>query len=253
MSEIKTAAELELMRTGGQKLHMIREKLLEEIKVGVEPLQIDALAKKLIQESGATPSFVTVGDYKWATCICVNDAVVHGIPTTKSLVWGDVVSLDVGLLYQGFHTDTSWTKIVRSLKLVVPSETEKFVKIGEIALEKAILEAKPGNRVGHISKAIQEIVEGAGYSVVKTLVGHGVGRQLHESPHIPGLLTQPLERTPELKTGMVLAIEVIYNMGGPEIVYKNDDGWTLATADGSLSGLYEQTVAVTPTGPIVLT
>jgi len=122
-----------------------------------------------------------------------------------------------------------------------------------LALKKAIVQVKPGNRIGHISHAIQETVENAGYSVVKTLVGHGIGNNLHESPYIPGILTKSIAKTPEIKVGMALAIEVIYNMGKPQIVYKNDDNWTLATADGSLSGLFEETVLVTDKGSQVLT
>lgn len=250
---VKSAAELEMMAEGGKKLAKIRDHLLEELRVGAVPLQIDNLAKKLIADEGGTPSFMTVKDYQWATCININDMVVHGIPTLEPLKEGDVVGLDVGLLYKGFHTDTSWTKIVQSSKFKVQSEVGNFLKTGEEALEKAIAQTKPGNRVGQISKAIQDTVEQAGYSVVRSLVGHGVGKALHEGPQVPGVLTRPINRTPELVPGMVLAIEVIYNMGRAEILYKNEDGWTLVTADGSISGLFEQTVEISETGPIVLT
>lgn len=252
---LKTAKEIELMREGGKKLHDIREELLRHIKIGKTPLEIDQLAKKMIAKSGGTPSFMTVNDYQYATCIAVNDVVVHGIPTKEPFVPGDVVGLDVGLLYKGFHTDTSWSIQLVGERVGEPTSKEvaKFLKTGEEALRKAIQQAKPGNRIGHISKAIQDEVEASGYSVVRSLVGHGVGRELHESPQIPGLLTKSLTRTPELKVGMVIAIEVIYNMGSPEIGYKNDDGWTLSTIDGQLSGLFEQTMAILPKGPIILT
>lgn len=253
MSLIKTAADLALMQEGGQKLHDIREKLLDQIKVGAIPLEIDDLAKRLIKEAGGAPSFMTVNGYKWATCISVNDGVVHGIPTKVPLKPGDRVGLDVGFLYQGFHTDTSWSVYLDSFDEQKNRQIHKFLQVGETALKKAIQAACFGNRIGHISKAIQDTVEGAGYSVVKSLVGHGVGTTLHEAPQVPGLITKPLEKTPLLQAGMVLAIEVIYNMGKPEIVHAGSDGWTLATADGSLSGLFEQTVAVTDNGPLQLT
>lgn len=265
MNQVKSPSELKKMREGGKKLGAIRDQLLEKIAPGVTPLEIEKLAQLLIRKAGGTPSFMIVNGYKWATCISVNDGVVHGIPTKVPFSSGDVVGIDVGLLYQGLHTDTSWTILVQNQnshpkdgqplaeKLKNQNEIEKFVKSGEIALKKAIDQAKPGNRVGHISQAIAETVEGAGYSVVRSLVGHGVGRVLHEPPQIPGILTQSIEKTPPLLPGMVIAIEVIYNMGRPEITYKNTDGWSLVTADGSLSGLFEHTVAITAEGPIVLT
>ncbi|MEK7166760.1 MAG: type I methionyl aminopeptidase [Patescibacteria group bacterium] len=253
MTHIKTASEIEVMRDGGKKLAKIRDRLLKELKPGSVPLQIDNLAKKLIAEAGGSPSFVTVGDYQWATCISVNDGVVHGIPTDKPFNEGDAVGLDVGLFYQGFHTDTSWSKLVGSRQEERSREKEKFLQVGEEALDKAISQAKPGNRIGHISQAIQTTIEGAGYSVVRSLVGHGVGSNLHEPPQVPGVLTKRIEKTPPLFKGMVLAIEVIYNKGKPDIVYKNNDGWTLVTADGSLSGLFEQTVLITQNEPSILT
>lgn len=240
---------------GGKILRRIKKQLINEIKVNAVPLQIDNLAKELIKEAGGYPSFMTVRGYKWATCICVNDEVVHGIPDNEPFKEGDVVGLDIGLLYQGWHTDTSTTKW---LKPQIPNskfqkETEMFIKTGKTALKRAIGQAKAGNRVGHISRAIQDTVEEAGYSVVKTLVGHGIGKKLHEAPHIPGILAGSVAKTPEIKNGMALAIEVIYNMGKPEIIYKNADGWTLGTLDKSISGLFEETVLVTGKEPIVLT
>ena len=254
MSLVTNVDDIVRLKTGGKKLAEIRDRLLKELIPGAVPLQIDHLAKELIAKAGGSPSFMTVKDYKWATCISTNDGGVHGIPTTEPLNQGDIVGLDVGMLYEGWHTDTSWTKIVaKNSEFKASREIEDFLKTGESALKKAINEAKPGNRIGHISQAIQKTVEGAGYSVVRSLAGHGVGRQLHESPQIPGVLSHSIAKTPELVAGMVIAIEVIYNMGGPEIVYKNNDGWSLATADGSLSGLFEQTILVDTDGPIVLT
>ena len=256
----KTEEEIRIMTEGGKRLGTILKKLLAEVKIGVAPLQIDALAQKLIQEAEGSPSFTTVRDYKWATCINVNDVVVHGIPTNVPFVESDVVGVDVGLFYKEYHTDTAWTVFVRKQKTEDGGpiaedrkQREKFLKIGEEALWKAINQARVGKRIGDISEAIQKTVEGAGYSVVKNLVGHGVGKKLHESPQIPGIVTRPIEKTLPFEKGMVIAIEVIYNEGQPEIVYKNTDGWTLVTSDGSLSGVFEHTLVITEKEPIVLT
>jgi methionyl aminopeptidase len=253
MSVLKKQVDIDIIIAGGKILHEIKQKLIAEIQVGKVPLHVDNLAKKLIKDAGGSPSFMTVGDYKWATCISVNDEVVHGVPDLDTFQEGDVVGLDVGMEYKGWHTDTSYSIRIKNQKSKIKDNIDKFLDIGQLALKKAIAQARPGNRIGHISKTIQDIVEGSGYSVVKTLVGHGIGRELHEAPHIPGILTKKIEKTPLIEIGMALAIEVIYNMGRPEIVYKNDDGWTLATDDGSISGLFEETVLVTQKEPVILT
>ncbi len=241
------------MKEGGEKLGMILEQLVEFAGVGVSLLDIDKKADELIAVSGGTASFKTVKGYKWATCECVNDVVVHGIPTSYILVDGDVLTIDIGLVYKGFHTDTAWTKIVYSPESIVDGKKEKFLNTGKLALERAIEQVKVGNRVGHISKVVQETIEGAGYSIVKSLVGHGVGRELHEEPQIPNYQRGAIENTPLLKEGMTIAIEPIYAMGKGEIVYDNDDGWTLASRDGSLTAVFEHSIAITANGPIVLT
>jgi methionyl aminopeptidase len=180
---------------------------------------------------------------------------VHGVPTDYKLKEGDVVGIDCGVFYKGFYTDAAHTVRVQSSKLKVKSsdEVDKFLKTGEKAMWEGIKAAKVGNRVGDISKAIQDIVERQGYSIVRSLIGHGVGRQLHEDPEVPGFLDGPIIKTPLLKLGMTIAIEVIYNMGKSEVVYSNGDGWTIKTKDGSLSGLFERTIAITKGEPLVLT
>jgi methionyl aminopeptidase len=214
---------------------------------------IEALARKLISQSGGTPSFTTVGDYKWTTCLCVNDEVVHGIPTDRKLVSGDVFTIDIGMIYDGFHTDTASSIIVGGDNAVVPESTKQLLKTGKAALESAIKVAHAGNRVGHISQAIQQSIESAGYGIVKQLVGHGVGRTLHEEPQIPGFLRSDKAKTPELTEGMTIAIEVIYAQGSGAVIYANDDGWTISTRDGSLSAVFEHTLAITTHDPIVIT
>ena len=245
----KTPQELEIMREGGGKLGNILVELLDMAVVGVSLNAIEERAQTLIKNVGGTPSFTTVPGYKWATCLCVNEVVVHGIPTDYMLKDGDKLTIDIGMLYQGLHTDTAWTKIIGSGK----KEKEQFLNVGEQILWKAMDQAKVGNRIGHISQTIQTMIEAAGYSVVPTLTGHGVGKELHEAPQIPGILKGSIDQTPGFMEGQTIAIEVIYAQGRGDIVYENDDGWTLATRDRSLSAVFEHTIAIGANGPIVLT
>jgi len=255
MTSLKTKDEIEVMGTGGKMLAEVLEEVLNHASPGVSELELDQLAEKLILEKGAEPGFKKVEGYKHAICISTNDVVVHGVPTEYKLKSGDVVGIDCGIYYKGFYTDAAHTVRVKSSKLKVQSydEIDKFLQTGEKAMWKGIRAANFGNRVGHISKAIQSIVEGQGYSVVRNLIGHGVGKSLHEDPEVPGFLDMPISRTPLLREGMTIAIEVIYNMGKSEVVYSNSDGWTIKTKDGSLSGLFERTIAIVKEVPIVLT
>lgn len=248
MIPIKTEEEIAKMREGGHILAETLEKVKMQVKPGISTRELDKFTDELISEVGE-PSFKHVRDYKWATCMCVNEVVVHGIPNEYKLKEGDILGIDIGMLYKGFHTDMSETVIVGKGNEFL----EKFLQAGKGALAQAIKAAIMGNRVGHISKAIGETITKAGFSPVQALIGHGVGEKLHEEPAIPCFLKGRIEETPLLKEGMVLAIEVIYNQGRPEVVYKNDDGWTIKTADGQLSGLFEQTVAILPKGPEILT
>lgn len=244
------------MTTGGRKLGTILVELLDASKPGVNLLEIEALAMKLIKSAGGSASFQTVEDYQWATCLCVNDDVVHGIPKNRVLQEGDVLTIDVGILFQGYHTDTAWTKIITAEPQTESHkpEVEKFLKTGEETLWKAIDKARAGNHIGDISRVIQQGIEGAGYNVVKSLVGHTVGKELHEKPHVPQYLRGTPEMSPLLVPGMTLAIEIIYAYGHGDIVYANDDGWTLTTKDRSLSAVFEHTILVNESGsPSVLT
>ena len=243
----KTKEEIKVMRKGGQILAETLRELIEAIAPGVSELALDKLAQELILKKGGEPGFKKVQGYNHTICVSTNDVVVHGIPTEYRLREGDVVGIDCGVYYRGFHTDMAETVEVRS-------EIHKFLETGKKALEEGIKMARAGNRIGHISKAIGDIVEKeGGYSIVRTLVGHGVGKNLHEEPEVPGLLRGNIERTPKLVSGMTIAVEVIYNQGRHEVVFKNNDGWTIATKDGSLSGLFERTIAITDGNPIVLT
>ena len=251
MIKIKTPDEIKIMQIGGKMLADTMWEVCAAIMPGMTELEVDAMADRLIKEKGGEAGFKKVEGYHHATCISTNEVVVHGIPSPYVLKDGDIIGIDCGVFSKGFHTDMSETVRVGAKR---QDEIDKFLKVGKKALEAGITEAKVGNRVGHISKAIQDIVEAEnGYSVVKSLVGHGVGEELHEDPEIPGYLNGKIERTPYLKEGMVIAVEVIYNMGGPDLAFANNDGWTLQSKDGSLAGLFERRLAITANGPLLIT
>lgn len=240
---IKTEEEIGEMREGGTKLADIRNKVVGAVRPGMTGIELDKLADKLITQAGGEASFKMVPGYKWATCININDVVVHGIPDDYKINTGDKVGIDVGLFYKGWHTDTS----------VTVGGPKKFLEVGRLGLKRAIAQAQPGKRVADVSAAMQRTIEEGGFSVVRALTGHGIGRELHEEPAIPCFVMDKYEHSPKLVEGMVIAIEIMYNAGSADVVYKNDDGWTIATKDGKISGLFEETVAITSHGPIVLT
>lgn len=241
------------MRKSGEiSAHVLKE-VLDHIKIGVSGLEVDHLIEKKIVSLGGEISFRTVSGYKWASCITINEQVVHGIPTDRKFQQDDIVSVDLGVIYRGWHTDCAWTVLVSGsmgqskvtrLRRNSKSEEEekkKFLQIGEHALWDGIANAVEGKRIGDISSAIQKKVESAGYFVVRALVGHGVGRTLHEEPEVPGYGEGGTGLI--LKKGMTLAIEVIYAKGTSEVVLEKD-GWTYTSADGSWAGLFEMTVIV---------
>ncbi len=234
------------MRDGGKKLRQVMDKVLEEVKPGMTLRRLDEVAEEKIKELGGKASFKMVPKYHWATCLNLNQGVVHGIPDERVIKKGDIVSVDIGFYFQGFHTDMAQTIEAGTRKKT------KFLETGRKALKKAISQVKPGNRVGDISLAIEKTIKKGGYNPVKNLTGHGVGRQLHQEPVIPCFLKGKIEKTPLLKKGMVLAIEVIYALGKPEI-FVADDGWTIRTQDGKIAALFEETVALGANGPLILT
>ncbi|KKQ86001.1 MAG: Methionine aminopeptidase [Candidatus Woesebacteria bacterium GW2011_GWB1_38_8] len=246
---IKTGTEIKIMQEGGKKLSHVKNSLEKAVKEGISAMEIENLANDLMAKEGGKPSFKMVDGYRWATCVNVNNGVVHGIPK-KSIIFkrGDLVSIDVGMFYKGFHTDTSF-----SVGVSTGVKTNKFIETGKIALKKAISEAKVGKRIWDISNAIETTLNKAGYSPIRSLVGHGVGRELHEDPQIP-CFVDSLKRneSPIIPEGAVLAIEVMYTKGGSNVSL-SDDGWTINTADGKIAGLFEETVAITKKGSIVLT
>lgn len=258
MIDLKTKEEIALMAKGGKILADVLRKVISHAVVGVSEIELDKFAEKLIRAQGAEPGFMKVPNYKHTICVSTNNVVVHGVPSGYMLREADVIGIDCGVFFKGFHTDMSETLRVISKNKPRFNRGQKdaidvFLKTGKHALLEAIKMAKVGNRIGHISQTIQKIVEENGYSVVRSLIGHGVGRQLHEEPEVPGYLAVNIDKTLLLKEGMTLAIEVIYNMGKPDVVYGNKDGWTISTKDGSLSGVFERTVAITKKGPEILT
>ena len=264
MIPIKTEKEIKIMKEGGQKLALVFAEVVKRIKPGVSLKKLDDLAEELIIKQGGFPSFKTVKGYHWTTCININEGVVHGIPNDYQIKEGDLVSLDMGMLYKGFHTDMARTLWVQNPKSKFPAspamsadrqagrQNPKFLEAGREALKAAIKAAKAGNRVGHISAAIEKVIRKAGFSPVEDLTGHGVGKKLHEDPQIPCFLAQPINKTPVLQPGMTLAIEVIYTWGKPDLVLA-EDGWTIKTADGKPAGLFENTVLITKKEPVILT
>lgn len=235
------------MRQGGKVLGVIKKRLVGFSKPGVSFEAIEAEAQKLIKKAGMVPSFSTVPGYKWATCIMKNDGVCHGIPQDQFIENGDVITIDIGLINNKFHLDTTITFAVGE----VSSEIREFLNIGKKSLEKAIQSAKIGNSVYDISRAMEKPLKRKGYGVVYQLTGHGVGEQLHMDPSIP-CVPDKADRNVKLFEGQTIAIENMYTMGNATLK-EASDGWTYKTIDGSISGMFEETVLITEKGPEILT
>lgn len=240
------------MQEGGHLLVEILNQVISTVSPGVKLLDLEDLVVSLIAKTGGRASFKEVSGYHWATCLNINQGVVHGVPFDYRLQKGDLLSVDAGLYHRGFHTDAARSFMIAPSESKTSKQSDLFLNAGRRALKAAIAAAVPGNRVGHLSRAIEKEIRAGGYRPVEELTGHGVGRKLHEDPSIPCFVSQPVGKTPELKPGMVLAVEVIYAVGTAKISVL-EDGWTVETADGSLAGLFEETVAVTAKGPLVLT
>jgi len=249
---IKTPKEIQIMKEGGKMLSQTLKQLFQMSKPGVNLLDIEKKAVQLLKATGGEPGFARVPGYHWATCLNINEEIVHGVPKNYVIKPGDVLNIDIGLFYKEFNTDMSSTLRVEGGSSEV-EEIDNFLKTGRKALGEAKKQARPGNKVGHISQKIQEIVEGAGYSCARNLTGHGIGRKLHEPPSIPCFIQGQIEDTPLLKSGMTVAIEVIYSYGKPELVINSEDKWTIKTKDGKISGVFEETIAIDKKGALVLT
>ena len=219
----------------------------EAVEPGVSTLEIDRIVRKYIEEQGATPSFLNYGGFPASACISVNDVVIHGIPRKNQILkQGDIVSIDVGAFYEGFHGDNAWTFPCGE----VSKEAQALMDVTRESLFEGINAARPGNRLGDIGSAVQRYVEARGYSVVRDFVGHGVGAELHEDPSVPNYGTPG--RGVRLLPGMTIAIEPMVNQG-VHTVETLSDNWSVVTSDGKLSAHFEHTIAITPDGPVILT
>jgi len=249
MINLKTNEEIKTMRDGGKILATILNKISDSIKKDTQTKELDKLAQELILSYGAKPSFLGYNGYPYSICISINDEVVHGLPSGRIIQGGDLVSLDLGIFFNGFHLDSALTVLVESDKPEF-KKSEELIRVAKKSLELGIKEARPGNYVGDISFAIESFVKKNNFSVVRELVGHGIGRNLHEDPQVPNFGEKG--RGPELVEGTVIAIEPMISSGNWKVVLAND-GFTYKTKDGSLAAHFEHTVAVTKDGPLVLT
>jgi methionyl aminopeptidase len=245
---IKSMQEIEKMRRSGQAVRQVLQAIRQLVKPGATTMDLEVAAEKKIEELGAGPAFKGYHGFPCVLCTSVNSEVVHGIPSrSRVLREGDIVSIDCGVLLDGYYGDSAVTIAVGER---VQNKARKLLEITEASLEMAIHEVKVGATLGDIGAAVQQHVEAVGFNVVRDFVGHGIGRDMHEEPQIPNYGQRG--RGTKLKAGMVLAIEPMVNTGAADVKVL-DDGWTAVTVDGSLSAHFEHTVAVTEDGPLVLT
>lgn len=244
---IKSGREIELMRESCKILAEVHARLGEQIKPGMSTLDVDRIGEELIRSYDCIPNFLHYNGYPASICVSVNDEVVHGIPHSSHILEeGDIVSLDAGLIYKGYHSDAARTYAVGSIS----AETQKLIDVTKQSFFEGIKMAKAGNHLYDISKAIDTYVTSFGYGIVRDLVGHGIGTKLHEDPQIPNFAQR--RRGIRLQPGMTLAVEPMINMGGWEVEWLDDD-WTVVTADGSISAHYENTILITEGEPEILT
>ncbi len=244
---VKSQREIELMREAGKRLAETHMKMREVIRPGISTYEIDQVGRKFIESMGCIPSFLNYQGYPASICISVNDEVVHGIPKKERILHeGDIVSLDAGLIYKGYHADAARTYGVGEIS----PEARQLIRVTRQSFFEGIKYAVAGNHLHDISNAIAAYAESFGYGVVRDLVGHGIGRDLHEDPQIPNFRQR--RKGLRLTAGMTLAIEPMINMGRMDVWWEDDD-WTVSTQDGSLSAHYENTVLITDNGPELFT
>jgi methionyl aminopeptidase len=243
---LKSAAEVREMRRPGEIVGGAHRKVREAVRPGITTREVDHLVEAYIRHEGGRPAFKGYKGFPASVCISVNQEVVHGIPGDRVLREGDIVGVDIGVQALGFYADAAQTLPVGE----VSEEARQLLRVTREALYAGIGQARPGRRVGDVSHAVQACVERNGFSVVRSLVGHGIGRSMHEDPQVPNY-GQP-DEGPELKPGMVLAIEPMVNAGGSDVEVLADE-WTVVTCDGSLSAHFEHSVAITDDGPVILT
>jgi methionyl aminopeptidase len=246
MITIKSESDFEKMAIAGAAVAAVHQAVREAAIVGVSMRELDAIAAGVLRDRGCVSSFLGYHGYPATICASPNSVIVHGIPGDHRLRDGDILSIDAGAIYEGWHGDAAFTMAIGD----VSPEVQRLIDVTEEAMWAGLAQARAGNRIGDIGHAVEGVGAGAGYGVVREYVGHGIGRQMHEDPQVPNH-GRP-GRGLRLKAGMALAIEPMFNMGSAETAVL-DDGWTVVTADGSLSAHWEHTVAIGPTGPRVLT
>ena len=243
---IKTAQEIAILRDAGKILAEISEDLKRSLREGITTREVDQVAEKLIRQRAVVPAFKGYRDFPGCVCISVNEEVVHGVPGNRLLRAGDIVSLDVGIIYKEYYSDTALTVGIGMIR----DALKKLLDVTSQSLDKGIEQARAGNHLSDISHAIQAFVEANHFSIVRDFVGHGIGKSLHEDPEIPNF--GPAHNGPILKEGMVFAIEPMVNMGTWQTRISGD-GWTVVTQDGAPSAHFEHTVAIMAKGPEILT
>lgn len=247
MIQLKSPREIDVMAAGGRILAATHRHIHAAIAPGISTGELDAMVEAFIRGQGAVPSFKGLYGFPASACISINDEIVHGIPSpTRTLRAGDIVTVDIGVHHGGFHTDSAWTYAVAA----IPPETQRLLDVTERSLHAGIAAATLGNHIGDIGHAVEEVVVRAGYTVVRDLVGHGVGTSMHEEPQVPNH-GKP-KRGPKLQVGMTIAIEPMVNVGGAATKTLADK-WTIVTLDGALSAHFEHTIAITADGPRILT
>ena len=246
MITLKSKREIELLKEAGHIVYLTHQYLRPHIKAGIKTKELDRLAEEFIRSKGATPSFKGYEGFPSTLCISINDEVVHGFPSDRVIQDGDIISIDIGACYKGYHGDSAWTYTVGK----VTDDAKYLLEHTEKALYEGIKQAKVGNRIGDISYAVEKYATEHNLGVVKELVGHGVGTSVHESPDVPNYGTKGTG--PKIRDGMVIAIEPMLTLGSPDI-YIEDNDWTVKTEDSSLSAHFEHTIAITNEGVIILT
>ena len=245
---LKAPWELDILRRSNRLVAETLQELARRVRPGVTTLDLDRFAETYLRERGATPAFKGYRDYPFTLCASINEAVVHGFPSLRTLQEGDILSLDMGAVVDGYYGDAAVTLPVGRIS----PAAERLLSVTRECLERAVQAARPGGRLADISQAVQGHAECNGFSVVRVFVGHGIGKALHEAPQIPNFVEAGQGRGPLLKAGMVLAIEPMINAGVPDVRVL-EDRWTAVTSDGALSAHFEHTVAITERGPEILT
>jgi len=247
---LKSRSQIERMAVAGELVAAVLDRLGEELRPGMTTLELDAIAEEMIRDTGAVPSFIGVpgrlAPFKHTLCVSIDDEIVHGVPGSKRIAEGQLISIDAGAIVDGWHGDAARTWIVGD----VPESASRLVDATERAMHAGIAAAVPGNYLSDISAAVEDVARESGYGIIRAFVGHGIGTEMHEEPQVANYRTGSRGR--RIEPGLCLAIEPMFTLGGHDVRIL-DDGWTVSTADGSLAAHWENTIAVMTDGPIILT